>query len=411
MRREANNIDAHTRRRRNFPDDTNERIEMTRKLRMGMIGGGPGSFIGRVHRIAAELDGEARLVCGAFSSSAEKSREAGESYRLDPSRVYASYQAMIEGEKALGVEQRMDFAAIVTPNHLHFDPARRCLENGFHVVVDKPMCFSLDEAHRLREVVARTRRLLAVTYTYSGYPMVKQARSLVASGRIGKVRKVYVEYPQGWLATDVERDGQKQASWRTDPSKSGAGGAIGDIGTHAAHLAEYVSGLRIVQVNAELNTFVAGRKLDDDSAILLRFDNGASGVLFATQVAAGEENNIRVRVYGESGGIEWQQADANSLTVRSLDAPTQVWRTGGSYVDAIAATNTRLPPGHPEGYLEAFANIYASFFRAVRDYANDPAIDVEQYDFPTIDDGVRGMAFVDAVVRSAKSEIKWTTLP
>ncbi len=380
---------------------------MTRKLRMGLIGGGPGSFIGRVHRIAAELDGEAQLVCGAFSSSAEKSREAGASYRVHPSRAYASYDEMIEREKSLDADERMDFAAIVTPNHLHFDPARRCLENGFHVVVDKPMCFSLDEAKQLRDVVARTTRLLAVTYTYSGYPMVKQARALVASGRIGNVRKVYAEYPQGWLATDVERSGQKQAGWRTDPSRSGAGGAIGDIGTHVAHLAEYVSGLRITHVNAELNTFVPMRKLDDDSAMLLRFDNGASGVLFASQIAAGEENNIRIRVFGETGGIEWQQADANSLIVRTLDAPTQVWRTGGGYVDAIVADNTRLPPGHPEGYLEAFANIYRSFFRALRDY---PTVEMEKYDFPTIDDGVRGMAFVDTVVRSAKSDTKWTAM-
>lgn len=380
---------------------------MTRKLRMGLIGGGPGSFIGRVHRIAAELDGEAQLVCGAFSSSAEKSREAGASYRVHPSRAYASYDEMIEREKSLDADERMDFVAIVTPNHLHFDPARRCLENGFHVVVDKPMCFSLDEAEQLRDVVARTTRLLAVTYTYSGYPMVKQARALVASGRIGNVRKVYAEYPQGWLATDVERSGQKQAGWRTDPSRSGAGGAIGDIGTHVAHLAEYVSGLRITHVNAELNTFVPMRKLDDDSAMLLRFDNGASGVLFASQIAAGEENNIRIRVFGETGGIEWQQADANSLIVRTLDAPTQVWRTGGGYVDAIVADNTRLPPGHPEGFLEAFANIYRSFFRALRDY---PTVEMEKYDFPTIDDGVRGMAFVDTVVRSAKSDTKWTAM-
>jgi predicted dehydrogenase len=383
---------------------------MRRKLRMGLIGGGPGSFIGRVHRIAAELDGEAELVCGAFSSSPEKSREAGDSYHVDPSRAYASYAEMIEREKALGADRRMDFAAIVTPNHLHFDPAKRCLENGFHVVVDKPMCFSLDEAKQLRDVVARTRRLLAVTYTYSGYPMVKQARALVASGRIGKVRKVYVEYPQGWLATEVERSGQKQADWRTDPKRSGAGGAIGDIGTHTAHLAEYVSGLRITQINAELNTFVPGRKLDDDSAMLLRFENGASGVLFATQIAAGEENTIKVRVYGETGGVEWRQSDANSLLVRSLDKPTEIWRTGSAYCDDIANRNTRVPPGHPEGYLEAFANIYRSFFGAVRDYADDPNIDVQKYDFPTVDDGVHGMAFVDTVVRSATSETKWTAL-
>ena len=379
---------------------------MARKLRMGLIGGGPGSFIGRVHRIAAELDGEAQLVCGAFSRSAEKSREAGESYHVDPSRAYASYTEMIEREKALPDDRRMDFAAIVTPNHLHADPATRCLENGFHVVVDKPMCFSLDEARKLKDAVATSRRLLAVTYTYSGYPMVKQARALVAAGKIGKVRKVYVEYPQGWLATNLEASGQKQASWRTDPAQSGAGGAIGDIGTHAAHLAEYVSGLRITHVNAELGTFISGRKLDDDSAMLLRFDNGASGVLFATQIAAGEENNLKVRVYGETGGIEWQQADANSLIMRSLDAPLQVWRTGSGYCDAVANDNTRVPPGHPEGYLEAFANIYRAFFRAVRDVATDAT----DYDFPNVDDGLHGMAFVDTVIRSAQSDTKWTPL-
>ena len=383
---------------------------MARKLRIGMIGGGPGSFIGRIHRIAAELDGEAELVCGAFSSSPERSREAGETYHLPASRAYASYAQMIAAEKALPVGERMDIVAIVTPNHVHYEPARLCLENGFHVVVDKPMCFSLDEARQLQEIVARTRRLLAVTYTYSGYPLVKQARALVAAGRIGAVRKIYVEYPQGWLSTDLEHSGQKQASWRTDPARSGAGGAIGDIGTHAAHLAEYVSGLRITAIDAELSTFVPGRRLDDDSAMLLRFENGASGVLFATQVAAGEENNIRIRIYGDKGGLEWQQADANSLTLRLLDAPTQVLRAGWGYLEAVAASNSRTPPGHPEGYLEAFANIYATFFKAVRDYERDPAIDYRDYDFPNVDDGAHGMAFVDAVVRSAHSDKKWTAL-
>lgn len=384
---------------------------MTRKLRMGLIGGGPGSFIGRIHRMAAELDGEAQLVCGAFSSSPERSREAGDSYHLPESRVYASYAQMIVAEKALPADERMDFAAIVTPNHVHYDPARLCLENGFHVVVDKPMCFSLDEAKSLKDIVARTRRLLAVTYTYSGYPLVKQARALVASGRLGAIRKIYVEYPQGWMATDIEQGGQKQAKWRTDPAQSGAGGAIGDIGTHAAHLAEYVSGLRIVAVDAALNTFLPGRRLDDDAAMLLRFDAGASGVLFATQIAAGEENNLRIRIYGEKGGLEWQQAEPNSLTVRSLDAPAQTLRTGWGYLDPIAAANTRTPPGHPEGYIEAFANIYTAFYKAVRDYERDPGIDVHAYDFPNVDDGLRGMAFVDTAIRSSQSDKKWTKFP
>ena len=385
---------------------------MARKLRMGLIGGGPGSFIGRIHRIAAELDGEAELVCGAFSSSPERSRAAGESYHLPASRAYASDAEMLESERALGPEQRMDFAAIVTPNHLHYEQARRCLENGFHVVVDKPLCFSLEEARALEQVVARTQKILAVTYTYSGYPLVKQARALIGSGRIGVVRKVYVEYPQGWLSTDLERSGNKQAGWRTDPAKSGAGGAIGDIGTHAAHLAEYVTGLRITEVNAELHTFVPGRRLDDDSTVMLRFDNGATGVLFATQVAAGEENNIRIRVYGETGGIEWQQSEPNSLIVRSLDAPMQVWRAGWGYLESAAAANTRTPPGHPEGYLEAFANIYKAFYAAVRDQAGGGAgIDIRKYDFPSVTDGARGMAFIDSVIRSAQSATKWTRLP
>lgn len=384
---------------------------MPRKLRMGLIGGGPGSFIGRIHRIAAELDGEARLVCGAFSSTPERSREAGDLYHLPASRVYASYQQMIEVESTLRPDERMDFAAIVTPNHLHFDPARRCLEGGFHVVVDKPMCFSLAEAQALKEVVTKTRRLLAVTYTYSGYPMVKQARALVASGHIGAVRKLYVEYPQGWLSAEVERSGQKQASWRTDPARSGAGGAIGDIGTHAAQLAEYVSGQRITAISASLHSFVPGRRLDDDSQMQLRFDQGASGLLFATQVAAGEENNIRIRVYGDKGGIEWQQADANSLILRPLDAPQQVWRAGCGYLGPAAAGNTRTPPGHPEGYLEAFANIYTAFFKAVREHEHDPAVDLRSHDVPGVDEGLRGMAFIETVLRSANSDQKWTAFP
>jgi len=377
-------------------------------MRMGLVGGGPGSFIGRIHRIAAELDGEAELVCGAFSSDAQRSREAGEAYHIDPARAYASYAQMFAAEQALPADKRVDFVAVVTPNHMHFDPAQLALDHGFHVVVDKPLCFSLDEARALQAAVDRSGRILGVTYTYSGYPLVKEARALVAAGRIGAVRKIYVEYPQGWLATNLEGSGQKQASWRTDPAKSGAGGAIGDIGTHAAHLAEYVSGCRITQIDALLNTFIAGRRLDDDSSMLLRFDNGASGVLMATQVAAGEENNLAIRVYGETGSIEWRQVEPNTLVLRSLDAPTQILRTGWGYLGADAARNTRTPPGHPEGYLEAFANIYAAFYRGVRDHAAGKKVDPRDYDFPGIADGVRGMAFIDAVIRSAQSQQKWT---
>ena len=379
-----------------------------RKLRMGIVGGGPGSFIGRIHRIAAELDGEAELVCGAFSSDAQRSREAGDAYHINPARAYASYAQMFAAEQALPADERMDFVAVVTPNHMHFDPARLALDQGFHVVVDKPLCFSLDEARALQAAVDRSGSILGVTYTYSGYPLVKEARALVAAGRIGAVRKIYVEYPQGWLATNLEGGGQKQASWRTDPAKSGAGGAIGDIGTHAAHLAEYVSGCRITQIDAMLNTFIPGRRLDDDSSMLLRFNNRASGVLMATQVAAGEENNLAIRVYGETGSIEWRQVEPNTLVLRSLDAPMQILRTGWGYLGADAARNTRTPPGHPEGYLEAFANIYAAFYRGVRDHAAGKKVDPRDYDFPGIADGVRGMAFIDAVIRSAQSQQKWT---
>ena len=379
----------------------------SRKLRMGLIGGGPGSFIGPIHRIAAELDGEAELVAGAFSSSPERSREAGAAYGVDAARAYASFEAMIEAESARAEGDRIDYAAIATPNHVHFEPARRCLEAGFDVIVDKPMCFSLDEALRLKDIVERTGRVLAVTYTYSGYPMVRQARALVAAGRIGRVRKVHVEYSQGWLSTRIE-DGQKQAAWRTDPARSGQGGAIGDIGTHAAHLAEYVGGLRISAIAASLETFVENRRLDDDCMMLLRFENGASGSLIATQIAAGEENNLRIRIYGEKGAIEWQQHEPNSLIVRSLAGPIETWRAGASYLGASAAANTRTPPGHPEGYLEAFANLYRAFHAAVRERASGLRGEAAHRDFPSVDDGVRGMAFVEAVMRSARSDQKWT---
>jgi predicted dehydrogenase len=379
-----------------------------RKLRMGLVGGGPGSFIGRIHRLAAELDGDAQLVCGAFSSDPERSREAGLSYHVDPSRVYASYRQMMEKEKALPPDQRMDYVAVVTPNHLHYEPARLALEGGFHVVVDKPLSFSLKEAQSLQEIVKRTGQLLAVTYTYSGYPMVKEARSLIAQGAIGTVRKVFVEYSQGWLSTSLEKNGHKQADWRTDPARSGAGGAIGDIGTHAAHLAEYVSGVCITHLNALLNTVVQGRRLDDDCSILLRFDNGASGVLVATQVAAGEENKLVIRVYGEQGSFEWSQLEPNSLIQRSLDKPIQILRAGWNYLGAAAASNTRTPPGHPEGYLEAFANIYAAFHKAINARIINGGTGASEHEFPDVADGVRGMVFIEAVLRSALASEKWT---
>lgn len=375
-----------------------------------MIGGSLDAFIGAVHRKAAALDGEIELVCGAFSSDPKKSKATGEALYLNPHRVYGSYAEMIEKEKNLPADQRMDFVSIVTPNHVHFAPAKMALENGFHVIIDKPLAFSVAEAKALKKVVEKTGLILALTHTYTGYPMVKEAKDFIASGKLGKVRKVFVEYPQGWLSTFLEKDGNKQASWRTDPSKSGQGGAIGDIGTHAANLAEYVTGSDITEINAVLNTVVKGRKLDDDSSMLIRFDNGASGVLLATQVAAGDENNLNIRVYGEKGGLEWRQEEPNTLVVKWLDKPKEIFRAGWGYLSDASKRNTRTPSGHPEGYLEAFANIYMAFGRAVRDYKPGKKINPAKYDFPDVEDGVKGMAFVEAVVKSSTSTRKWTAI-
>lgn len=380
------------------------------KVKLGMIGGGPGSFIGGVHRKVAALDGQYELVCGAFSSDPEKSRQTGEELYLDPERVYGSYDEMIEKEKERPEDQRMDAVAIVTPNHVHFDPARKALQNGFHVVLDKPMTFSLQEARDLKKAVEDSGRLLAVTYTYTGYPMVKEAREVVASGKLGKIRKVYVEYPQGFLAKPLEKEGHKQFSWRTDPKRSGAGGTVGDIGTHAFNLAEFVTGLRVSELCGELNSLVEGRRLDDDATALLKFDNGATGVLMASQAAAGDENDLKIRVYGEEGGVSWSQADANSLYVKMLGQPVQIHRTGHDYVSKAAAVAARVPQGHPEGYLEAFANIYVNFARAVRDYTEGTFQSAADYEYPVVDEGVRGMAFIETMVASAKSNEKWTKL-
>ncbi|MBN8837588.1 MAG: Gfo/Idh/MocA family oxidoreductase [Sphingobacteriia bacterium] len=381
---------------------------MHRKLRMGMIGGGKDAFIGAVHRIAALMDGQIELVCGAFSSNAEKSRQSGEALFLPADRVYANYEEMILKEKALPENSRIDFVSIVTPNHMHFAPAKMAMENGFNVVLDKPITFSLTEAKELKKIIETTGAVFCLTHTYTGYPMIKEARQLIASGKLGVVRKIYVEYPQGWLSTFLESSDQKQATWRTDPTRSGIAGCMGDIGTHAFNMAEYVSGLTVTKICADLNIIVKGRLLDDDGAILLKFNNGASGVLIATQTAAGEENNIKIRVYGEKGGLEWQQADANSLLLKWLDKPTEILRAGTGYVSTYAAHNSRTPAGHPEGYLEAFANLYRNFALTVRAKANNKIPQKEWMDFPGVEEGIRGMAFIENVVASSKSDIKWT---
>jgi predicted dehydrogenase len=381
---------------------------MTGKIRMGMIGGGKNAFIGAVHRIAANIDGHIELCCGALSSNPETAKESGAALFLPEDRNYGSYQEMIEKESLLPADTRMHFVTIVTPNFAHFAPAMLALEHGFHVVIDKPITLSLAEARQLEEKVQETGLTLCLTYTYSGYPMVKQARQMVKDNAFGKIRKVMVEYPQGWLSLPSEKDGNKQSAWRTDPSKSGISGCMGDIGTHAAQLAEYISGLEITKICADLNIVVDGRALDDDGNVLLKFNNGANGILVASQIAAGEENALKIKVYGEKGGLEWHQEEPNTLKVKWLDAPTQLYRSGQGYLSAAAQYNARTPSGHPEGYLEAFANIYRNFALTLKSKLEGKEPTAEMLDFPGVAEGVRGMAFIENVVASGQSDQKWT---
>ena len=384
---------------------------MNRKLRMGMVGGGKDAFIGAIHRIAANMDGLVELSAGALSINPEIARDSGKMLFLAEERTYLTYDEMIEKESKLPPDKKIDFVTIVTPNYAHFAPAMMALENGFHVVIEKPIAFTLDEAKQLSEKVKETGLILLLTHTYAGYPMVKQAKQMIKDGALGKVRKIWVEYPQGWLSRLSEREGNAQAAWRTDPKKSGKSGSMGDIGTHAAHLAEYISGLKITKVCADLNIVVEGRQLDDDGNVLLKFDNGANGVLMASQVAAGEENALKIRVYGENGGLEWTQHEPNTLVVKWLDRPTEILRAGAGYTDRLssyATHNCRTPGGHPEGYLEAFGNLYRNFALALSARIDGTEASSEVLDFPSVEEGIRGMAFIDNVVRSNASSEKWT---
>jgi len=377
-----------------------------------MVGGGKDAFIGAIHRIAANMDGLIELACGALSINPEIAKDSGQSLFLPEERIYLTYQEMMEKEAKMPTSKRIDFVTIVTPNFAHFAPAMAALDNGFNVVIEKPITFTLDEARQLKKKVSETGLVLCLTHTYSGYPMVKQARQMVKGGLLGKIRKIWVEYPQGWLSKLTEREGNAQAAWRTDPKKSGKSGCMGDIGTHAAHLAEYISGLKITHICADLNIMVTGRALDDDGNVLLKFDNGAAGVLMASQVAAGEENALRIRIYGEKGSMEWAQQEPNTLTVRWLDQPTQILRAGVGYkehpLSTYATHNFRTPGGHPEGYLEAFGNIYRNFAQTLSAKIDGRQPSAESLDFPGVEDGIRGMAFIDNVVKSAASAEKWT---
>lgn len=372
---------------------------LDRKLRYGMVGGGPGAFIGNVHRMAASLDGTMELVAGAFSSDPEKSRAQGEELGLASERSYGSFTEMAEMEAAH--ENRIDFVSIVTPNHMHFPVAKAFLEAGFHVICDKPMTNTLADAEALCDLVRRHDRVFALTHNYTGYPMVKQARDMIREGRIGTVRKIVVEYPQGWLATPLERTGHKQAGWRTDPSRAGAG-ALGDIGSHAENLARYMTGLELEALCADVTTFVEGRIIDDDVNMLVHYQGGARGVLHASQVSVGEENNLNIRVHGEMGSLQWFQEHPNWLYYRDLDGPEQVFKRGNEYLSAAAQHSSRLPSGHPEAFLEAFANIYLNAGRTIAAYEAGEAPAPQDLDFPSVQDGARGVHFILTALESGK---------
>ena len=385
----------------------------TQKLKMGMVGGGPGAFIGDVHCLAARLDGKIDIVAGAFSSQPKKSRERGRELGLDRKRVYADYQAMIEQERALPADERIDFISIVTPNHSHFPIAKAALEAGFDVMCEKPVTLNLQEAEALKEVVKKSRRVFGLMHNYTAYPMVKLARDMVRLGELGAIRKIVVQYPQGWLARALEQEGSVQAGWRTDPKRSGAAGCMGDIGTHAANLAEYISGLKIRSVAADLSTFVKGRKLDDDGNCLLRFSKGAKGLLHASQVSIGQENNWAIAVHGEAGSLAWKQEHPNWLEVDRLGAPTEIWKRGNDYVaekSPAAGRATRLPFGHPEAFLEAFANNYCNFADTVKAKQERRKASELERDFPGIACGVRGMQFIEAVVESSRQGAAWVQI-
>jgi predicted dehydrogenase len=381
------------------------------RIRMGMVGGGEGAFIGDVHRKAAQLDGHIELVCGAFSRDAEKNQRSGRSLGLPAERIYDDFKDMMRIEAERPANERMQFVSIVTPNNSHFAIAVAALDAGFAVLSDKPATFSLDEARQLAEKIKSTGHLYGLTHTYAGYPMVKEARFRIDRGDLGSIRKVIVEYPQGWLSNREEDADNKQAAWRLDPAQAGVSSAMGDIGVHAAHLAEYVSGLKMTEICADLSSLVPGRLLDDDGSILLRFDNGARGVLTASQICAGEENNLKLRIYGERGGMEWSQQEPNTLWLKWLDRPAEMLRTGAPGIESpFAQHNTRTPSGHPEGYLEAFANLYNAFAGQIRAKMQDEPASEADRDIPGIEAALRGMHFIELAVKAGNSEQKWHTV-
>jgi predicted dehydrogenase len=379
-----------------------------KKLKMGMVGGGSGALIGAVHRRAAIMDGEVEFVAGALSSNWEKALASGRELGLADERNYASWERMLEDELSLPEKERIDFVSIVTPNHMHHPVARAFAEAGFNVVLDKPMVHTSQEAEDLMRVVESSGVVFAVTYTYTGYPMVKQARHMVREGLLGEVRKVIVEYNQGWLASQLEESGAKQAEWRTDPARSGIAGAIGDIGSHAENLVATITGLEVTEVCADLTTFVSGRRLDDDGNLLIRYEGGAKGVMLASQISAGEENDLRIRIYGPEGGLEWRQEEPNYLYHRPAEEAERVLKRGNDYLCEEAKKASRLPSGHPEGFIEAFANVYMNVVAAIRAKREQVEPDGLPWDFPTVYEGARGVHFIEKTVESSRSNEKWS---
>ncbi|MBV64029.1 MAG: oxidoreductase [Rickettsiales bacterium] len=377
---------------------------------MGMVGGGRGAFIGAVHRMAANLDGKIELVAGAFSSSPEKSKLSGEDFFLDPERVYDSYQEMAEKESAR--EDKVDFVSIVVQNHLHFDVAKTFLEAGFNVICDKPMTRTLEEARALRDIVDETGQIFCLTHNYTGYPMVKEARRMVKDGEIGRILKIVAEYPQGYAVGDVEGDGQGQISnWRSDPKIAGSSNCMGDIGTHAHNLVRYITELEIEEMCSELTAFIPGRELDDDGNNLIRFEGGAKGIIYASQISNGDENALNIRVYGTKASLEWHQEDPNELIVKYANAPRKIYRRGNDYLGEAAQNNSRTPFAHPEGFIEAFANVYLAAAKAIADKIDGNTPPEQGYDFPDATDGIAGLAFIETAVKSSGSDEKWLKFP
>jgi len=375
-----------------------------------MVGGGPGAFIGEVHRMAVAVDGKTKLVAGSFSSDLQKTRQMGQELDLDQDRLYDSFEEMAHKESKLPEEKRIDFVTVVTPNHLHFDVCKAFIEAGINVVCDKPMTNTIEEAEELCRLVEENNVIFALTYTYTGYPMVKQARQMIRDGKLGNLRKVIVEYPQGWLAEPIERKGEnKQAAWRTDPDRAGVSAVVADIGSHAENLVEYMAGLRLKELYADIHTFVEGRELEDDANMLVHYEDGVRGVLYSSQISIGEENDLKIRIYGDEASLEWRQEDPNYLHVKYPDKPEEIYKRGNPYLSDEANFVNRVPPGHPEGYIEAFANIYSNVADTIAARIHGEEADPKALDFPTVYDGAVGVHFIHKAIESGKKR-EWVEM-